>query len=55
MITIKEFSLKAGFSIRILRYLEEVKVLIPARDTNNYRIYASDQIQTARQIKVLQN
>lgn len=55
MIKIKDFSEKVGFSIRMLRYLEEVNVLIPKRDENNYRIYSENQIATATKIKRLQN
>jgi len=55
MITIKEFSKQTKFSIRMLRYLEELQVLIPARDNNKYRIYSQEQIKTAKKIKRLQN
>lgn len=55
MIKIKDFSVRTGFSIRMLRYLEEVGVLIPARDSNNYRIYSPGQIDNALWIKKLQN
>ena len=55
MIRIKDFSNETGFSIRMLRYLEEVGVLIPKRDQNNYRVYTQDQIDQAHWIKKLQN
>lgn len=54
MIKIKDFSIESGFSIRMLRYLEEVGVLIPQRDSNNYRVYSKDQIGEALTIKKLQ-
>jgi DNA-binding transcriptional MerR regulator len=55
MITIKDFSINSGFSIRMLRYLEEVGLLIPKRDNSNYRIYSEVQIAEAKKIKALQN
>jgi len=54
MIKIKDFSEKVGFSIRMLRYLEEVEVLVPKREENNYRVYSEDQIEVAKKIKKLQ-
>lgn len=36
---IKEFSNKTGLSIDTLRYYEEEKLLMPARNEKNYRIY----------------
>ena len=55
MIKIKDFSQETGFSVRMLRYLEEVGVLVPSRDANNYRIYKSEQIGDAKWIRKLQN
>lgn len=55
MIKIKDFSTETGFSIRMLRYLEEVGVLVPSRDSNNYRVYKSEHIEEALWIKKLQN
>ena len=55
MIKIKDFSHETGFSVRMLRYLEEVGVLVPSRDENNYRIYKPEQIADAQWIKKLQN
>ena len=54
MIKIKDFAEQTGFSIRMLRYLEEVEVLVPKREENNYRIYSEDQVETAIKIKKLQ-
>jgi DNA-binding transcriptional MerR regulator len=54
MIQIKEFSTQTGFSIRMLRYLEDVELLIPSRGENNYRYYNKNQIEIAKQIKILQ-
>ena len=54
MIKIKDFAEQTGFSIRMLRYLEEVEVLVPRREENNYRIYSEDQVETAIKIKKLQ-
>ncbi|GEM_PF-3618724 len=55
MITIKDFAKNSGFSIRMLRYLEEVGLLIPKRDKSNYRIYSEVQVDEAKKIKALQN
>ncbi len=54
MLSIKEFSEQVDFSIRMLRYLEEVGLLIPKRDHNNYRVYSDNQIIFAKRIKNLQ-
>ncbi len=53
MIKIKDFSNVTGFSIRMLRYLEERGVLIPDRDQSNYRVYSSEQVKDAIWIKGL--
>lgn len=55
MIKIKDFSTQTNFSIRMLRYLEEVGVLTPSRDSNNYRVYSEQQIEEAKWINKLQN
>lgn len=55
MLSIKDFSKKTDYSIRMLRYLEEVGVLTPKRDSNNYRIYSDEQVDLAQKIKRLQN
>lgn len=54
MIKIKDFAEQTGFSIRMLRYLEEVEVLVPKREESNYRVYCDDQIEAAKKIKKLQ-
>lgn len=54
MIKIKDFAEQTGFSIRMLRYLEEVEVLVPRREENNYRVYSEDQVEVAIKIKKLQ-
>jgi DNA-binding transcriptional MerR regulator len=54
MIKIKEFSNLSGFSIRMLRYLEDVELLSPTRDTNSYRLYSEVQLEEAKFIKTLQ-
>lgn len=55
MIKIKDFAEETGFSIRMLRYLEEIELLIPTRDESNYRTYTLSQIDQAKQIKRLQS
>jgi DNA-binding transcriptional MerR regulator len=53
MIKIKDFAAQTNFSIRMLRYLEDIDLLIPLRDTNNYRIYSESQVTIAKGIKNL--
>lgn len=55
MIKIKDFAAQTNFSIRMLRYLEDIDLLIPLRDTNNYRIYSESQVTIAKGIKKLKN
>ncbi len=55
MITIKDFSDKTGFSVRMLRYLEEFDLLKPSRGDNNYRYYQTNQIEIARKMRQMQN
>lgn len=55
MLTIKEFSEQVDFSIRMLRYLEEIGLIVPSRDHNNYRAYSKKQIGFALRVKKLQN
>ncbi|EAF9600973.1 MerR family transcriptional regulator [Listeria monocytogenes] len=39
---IKDFAIKTGLSIDTLRYYEEEKLLIPARNEKNYRVYTEE-------------
>ncbi|EKZ1710897.1 MerR family transcriptional regulator [Listeria monocytogenes] len=39
---IKDFAIKTGLSIDTLRYYEEEKLLIPARNEKNYRVYMEE-------------
>lgn len=55
MIQIKDFAGQTEFSIRMLRYLEDIELLIPRRAENNYRYYNNTQIEIAKQIKTLQD
>jgi DNA-binding transcriptional MerR regulator len=55
MLTIKDFSEQVGFSVRMLRYLEEIKLIVPNRDHNNYRVYSENQIIFAQRVKNFQN
>tara|TARA_R110000868_G_scaffold258137_18_gene515479 strand:- start:467 stop:1288 length:822 start_codon:yes stop_codon:yes gene_type:complete len=55
MLSIKEFSEQVDFSIRMLRYLEEIGLITPERDHNNYRVYSEKQIGFAQRIKKFQN
>ncbi len=55
MIKIKNFAEQTGYSIRMLRYLEEIGLLTPSRDHNSYRIYNVNQVEEANWIKKLQD
>lgn len=52
---IKDFAKETNFSIRMLRYLEDMGLVVPAREDNGYRIYNQDQIQTTKLIKKFQD
>jgi len=52
---IKNFSEQSGFSIRMLRYLEDMEILTPSRSEKNYRVYAEDLLPKALKIKELQD
>lgn len=54
MFKISEFSEKTGFSQRMLRHLEELDLLAPARNEKNYRFYRDEHIPTAIKIKSFQ-
>lgn len=41
---IKEFSEKTGLSIDTLRYYEKETLLVPRRDSNNYREYSEKDL-----------
>lgn len=55
-ILIGEFSKKTGISKRMIRFLDDKKILEPIRydDQNGYRYYEESQIQTAMNIRTLQ-
>lgn len=55
-ILIGEFSKKTGISKRMIRFLDDKKILEPIRcdDQNGYRYYEESQIQTAMNIRILQ-
>lgn len=52
---IKDFSEQSGFSIRMLRYLEDMEILKPSRNEKNYRLYSEDLLPKALKIKELQD
>lgn len=52
---IKDFAEMTGYSIRMLRYLEEVGLIVPLREGNNYRVYKEEQVGQAKWIKQLQD
>ncbi|ADB35348.1 transcriptional regulator, MerR family [Kribbella flavida DSM 17836] len=50
---IGELSRRTGVSGRLLRYYEEQGLLEPARTSSGYRVYAEDDVQRVRHIRVL--
>ena len=54
MYKIQEFSQKTGISKRMLRYLEEQKVLIPIRKENDYRLYDDKHLEEIHWIQFWQ-
>lgn len=55
-ILIGEFSKKTGISKRMIRFMDDKKILEPIRcdDQNGYRYYEESQIHTAMNIRILQ-
>ena len=52
-LTIGEAAAQTGWSARMLRYLETVGLVVPARTAAGYRIYGSAELLQLRQLKLL--
>ena len=52
-LTIGEASAQTGWSARMLRYLETVGLVVPARTSSGYRIYGTGELLQLRQLKQL--
>ena len=53
MQTIGEAAAHTGWSARMLRYLETVGLVVPARTSAGYRIYGAAELLQLRQLKLL--
>jgi DNA-binding transcriptional MerR regulator len=52
---IARFSQQTGIGVDSLRHYDRLGLLCPTRQANGYRIYTSDQIETALQIRALRD
>lgn len=52
-LTIADAAARTGWSARMLRYLETVGLVVPARTAAGYRIYGTDELLQLRQLKLL--
>lgn len=50
---ISELSERTGVSARALRHYEDKGLLIPERDTNDYRVFAEDDVVRVTQIRMM--
>ena len=50
---ISEVTDRTGIPTRLLRYYEEQKLLVPARNASGYRDYSSQDVEVARRIRQL--
>jgi MerR family transcriptional regulator, copper efflux regulator len=52
-LTIADAAARTGWSARMLRYLETVGLVVPARTAAGYRIYGTGELLQLRQLKLL--
>ena len=52
-LTVGEAAAQTGWSARMLRYLETVGLVVPARTAAGYRIYGTAELLQLRQLKLL--
>ena len=52
-LTIADAAAQTGWSARMLRYLETVGLVVPARTAAGYRIYGTGELLQLRQLKLL--
>lgn len=50
---IGEAAQEAGVATRMLRYYEHQNLVVPGRDSNNYRHYCDEGVTRARQVRAL--
>lgn len=52
-LTIGEAAARSGWSARMLRYLEEAALVVPARSAGGYRLYGSRELRQLRWLREL--
>ena len=52
-LTIADAAAEAGWSARMLRYLETVGLVVPGRTAAGYRLYGIGELHQLRQLKLL--
>ena len=52
-LTIADAAAETGWSARMLRYLETVGLVVPARTPGGYRIYGDAEVLQLKQLKLL--
>jgi MerR family copper efflux transcriptional regulator len=53
VLTIHEAAATTGWSARMLRYLEHVGLIAPARSSGGYRVYGAAELQRLRTLREL--
>jgi DNA-binding transcriptional MerR regulator len=52
-LTVQEAAQTTGWSARMLRYLERVKLVVPPRTAGGYRVYGAAELQRLRTLREL--
>src|SRR5579864_3111398 len=52
-LTVQEAAQTTGWSPRMLRYLERVKLVVPPRSSGGYRVYGAGELQRLRTLREL--
>jgi DNA-binding transcriptional MerR regulator len=52
-LTVGEAAARTGWSARMLRYLESVGLVVPARTPAGYRLYGETELQQLRELRQL--
>jgi MerR family copper efflux transcriptional regulator len=54
-LTVGETSARSGWSPRMLRYLEEARLVVPARTRSGYRVYGLRELNQLRSLRRLRD
>jgi MerR family copper efflux transcriptional regulator len=54
-LTVSEAAEQTGWSPRMLRYLEQVELVVPERTSNGYRLYGDRELRLLRSLRGLRN